>query len=425
MTSSDQRLDELLGRWVRSLELHLRYSALTDEAYWQVQPWPKHSRPARWIIEHALASAKDLQRIVQQRRQQGDEPFAGALELMGFVANLVGVQNIERFIPLADPERENREVAGQTASTLQPLGATSTQLRPSVEATREMPAPQAVHAELDDPSARPALRRPSGDTSTMAAPYRIEDTRVDAARPAVPAPSPVAAPTAPPAARPPAPAPPAGTPAGVQPAAGPYGASDTGRHPAVTDGQHAARTAASEAASESGRQPAIAAETSAPPAAATDATADTGRNPAIGAETRAPPAAATDATADTGRHPAVASGKNAPRASTPAAGSARTPAAKAPPARAPASKATGEGRRAAPRREPRGTRAVPDAVAKIVIADAVRLRKWGREWHELAESISRMAGRPNLTEVRRILRVHKADIDEDAGHGDSGKHRRR
>ena len=68
---------------------------------------------------------------------------------------------------------------------------------------------------------------------------------------------------------------------------------------------------------------------------------------------------------------------------------------------------------------------MPDAVAKIVIADAVRLRKWGREWHELAESISRMAGRPNLTEVRRILRMHKVDIDEDAGHGDSGKHRRR
>jgi hypothetical protein len=403
MTSSDQRLDELLGRWVRSLELHLRYSALTDEAYWQVQLWPKHSRPARWIIEHALASAKDLQRIVQQRRQQGDEHFAGALELMGFVANLVGVQNIERFIPLADPERENREVAGQTASTLKPLAATATQLHPSVEATREMPAPEAAHADLDDPRARPALRRPSGDTSTMAAPYRIEDTRVDAPRPAVPAPSPVAAPMAPPASQPPAPAPaaPAATPAGVQPAAGPYGTSDTGRHPAVTAKQRAARTAVSAATSESGR------------------------HPAIGAQKSAPPAAASEDTAQTGPHPAVASGKNAPRASSPAAGSARAPAARAPPARAPASKATGEGRRAAPRREPRGARAVPDAVAKIVIADAVRLRKWGREWHELAESISRMAGRPNLTEVRRILRVHKADIDEDGGHGESGKHRRR
>jgi hypothetical protein len=47
----------------------------------------------------------------------------------------------------------------------------------------------------------------------------------------------------------------------------------------------------------------------------------------------------------------------------------------------------------------------------LVIADAVRLLNWGRRWHELAELIARMADRPKLPEVRRILRSHRAAIE--------------
>ena len=36
----------------------------------------------------------------------GDTRFAEALELTAFLATLVGLQNVERFIPLADPARE-------------------------------------------------------------------------------------------------------------------------------------------------------------------------------------------------------------------------------------------------------------------------------------------------------------------------------
>jgi intein-encoded DNA endonuclease-like protein len=50
-----------------------------------------------------------------------------------------------------------------------------------------------------------------------------------------------------------------------------------------------------------------------------------------------------------------------------------------------------------------------------VIADAVRLVQWGRKWYELAEVIARMADRPSLTDVRRILKDNKADIDKKAG----------
>jgi hypothetical protein len=53
---------------------------------------------------------------------------------------------------------------------------------------------------------------------------------------------------------------------------------------------------------------------------------------------------------------------------------------------------------------------------ELVIADAVRLLKWGKEWHELAEAIARMAGRPAVADVRRMLRTHKTDIQKQARH---------
>src|SRR5215472_14480909 len=140
MNPADQRLSDIVDQWVSSLELHLGYTNLTDEAYWQVQPWPKHQRPARWIVELALQRARELRRELRARIERGDGGFAEALELMAFLANLVGAQNIERFIPLAARERENKEALGQTLSTLQPLAATSTQVRAISEATRQMPA---------------------------------------------------------------------------------------------------------------------------------------------------------------------------------------------------------------------------------------------------------------------------------------------
>jgi hypothetical protein len=39
------------------------------------------------------------------------------------------------------------------------------------------------------------------------------------------------------------------------------------------------------------------------------------------------------------------------------------------------------------------------------------LVQWGRKWYELPELIARMAGRPALPEVRRILKENKAAID--------------
>ena len=56
----------------------------------------------------------------------------------------------------------------------------------------------------------------------------------------------------------------------------------------------------------------------------------------------------------------------------------------------------------------------PVAGAKEVIADAARLLKWGRAWHELPDAIARLAGRPAAGPVRDILKAHRAAIEQQA-----------
>jgi hypothetical protein len=57
---------------------------------------------------------------------------------------------------------------------------------------------------------------------------------------------------------------------------------------------------------------------------------------------------------------------------------------------------------------------VPNDLQLQIITDAVRLINWGRPWHELAEAIARMADRPSVGELRRILRTHRAEIERRA-----------
>jgi len=46
--------------------------------------------------------------------------------------------------------------------------------------------------------------------------------------------------------------------------------------------------------------------------------------------------------------------------------------------------------------------------------DAIRLINWGRSWHELPEAVARLADRPKAADVRRILRTHRAEIEQRA-----------
>jgi len=298
MNPEAQRTAELIDTWATSIELHLKYATLTDEAYWQAQPWPRHQRPARWLLELAQTRVLELRRQLAARAAADDAGFAEALEIMAFLANLVGVQNIERFIPIAEPERENKEVLGQTHSKLQPLGAATTQTRTIIEPTREMHIPA---GGLDRSATGSAALPDASDTAEVLA-----------------------------------------------------GAS---RAAAAEDGAPAsARARAGASIAAPSPTPAM------PPAA---------------------PAAA----------PPPAAAKPAPR---------REP---------------GRGPRAAGRGQAPPPPPAPGSVEAMIIADAVRLLAWGREWHELAEAIARMADRPGVVVVRKCLRLHKAAIERGAQSG--------
>ena len=277
MTPADRRITELIDKWLASIDLHLKYVELSDPAYARVQAWPKHDRPTRWVLEVARQKILELKAHCETRQAMGDGKFSESLELMAFLANLVGIQHIQRFVPLADPSRT------------EPVASAS--------ATVEMVQPPRAAA-----GAKPA--RPSGDDTTREMP-RVKAT----AQPAAPRP---------------APAPPRATPAPERAATAPARAAPT---PAPT-----------------------------------------------------PPKRADGAKADGAKVPA--------RAAAPSP--ARTTAAAA-----------------------RSTAPAADVRGKI-IADAIRLLKWGKSWHELAELIERIAERPSAAEIRKVLRANRGEIEAKA-----------
>jgi hypothetical protein len=291
-TTADQRLLDLLDKWRKSLELHAKYSSLDDDSYRKAQSWVEHQRPSRWIIDVALQKTLELRTHFEERLQAGDAKFAESLELMAFLANLVGSEHIERFIPLADVDQERaREQASQedTARTASD----------ALTGTREMPKFVA-----------PARDAPPAGTALVA---RSERKTPSPAKP------------------------------GVRPAAK----------------QPAKQTAATKPA-----------PASKPPG-----------KPASRSSSAAPsePGNLSERGGSTERDGSTERGTPSERG--------------------------GSSERAGPSEQAR----------EQVIADAARLVQWGRKWYELPELIARMADRPSLAEVRRILRENKSAIDAKAG----------
>jgi hypothetical protein len=130
------QLEALLEQWQASLDLHARYASLDDARYWHVQPWPRHERPQRWIIQLARKRILALKRIVAQRQSEGDRAFIESVEIMGFLATLVGLTSVERFIPLATHENERRDVLAAKPEQVPAKPADTTRTRNPV-ATRE------------------------------------------------------------------------------------------------------------------------------------------------------------------------------------------------------------------------------------------------------------------------------------------------
>jgi hypothetical protein len=272
------KLEALLERWQTSLDLHARYAALDDARYWHVQPWPKHERPQRWIIQLARKRMLALKRVVAQRTSEGDADFVEGIETMAFLASLVGLTSVERFIPLATHETERREVLEAN------LEETEVRKSPEAARPRATPVPETARARLVE-------NRRAADTGARAAELKRN--------------------------------------------------AETTRQMPVLPNSKAERLVAAHRAATAQRAPA--------------------------------PAPA----------PAPAQVRREPRreAQRPAAVKAR----KAPPTITPSE--------------------------HVVIADAVRLLGWGRQWHEIAEMITRLAERPAPSEIRRILRTYREHID--------------
>ncbi len=377
MTPADQRVTELVDKWLKSIELHLAYTNLTDEAYWQVQPWVRHQRPARWILDLAHTRAKEVRRQLAVRVASGDSSFSETLELMAFLANLVGVQSIERFIPLAEPERENREVLGSTHSTLQPLNSTSTQTRALIEPTREMRIPPS-QAQAAAPVAAATPPR----TQTVTVPTLTV--------PVLGMPPPTVAP-----ARAPAPAPPR---VPVEP--------PPRRFEPVVRVEPPVRIAAPVRV-EPPPRPAAPAPRRFEPAVRIEPPPRVVEPPPRYIE---PPPRPVEAPARASRIEVAENESLIPDAAAPRTAPPRQPAAARaapapPPPRAAGKREGRSGASKAPKPPP------PGSIDGQVLADAVRLIKWGRAWHELAEAIARIADRPGVVEVRKILRTHKIEIE--------------
>jgi hypothetical protein len=277
MTPADRRITELIDKWLTSIDLHLQYVELSDAAYARVQPWPKHDRPTRWVLEVARQKVLELKQHCEARQAMGDGKFSESLELMAFLANLVGLQHIQRFIPLADPAKA--EAGTGTSQT--------------VEAPTVIhPAPHRARAPVDEPTREmPRLKtiRVKPEETPQAEEVPLLDPTQELA--AAPLEAPVAVPVK--------------------------------QIPSARPAPQVKKAAA---------QPA----------------------------------------------------KNATRAS------ASRPA------------------------QPPKPAAPLDMKGKI-IADAIRLLKWGKQWHELGDLIARIADRPPAPEIRKVLRAHKSEIEKAAG----------
>lgn len=171
MTPADRRISELIDKWLVSIDLHLQYVELSDAAYARVQPWPKHDRPTRWVLEVARQKAIELKQHVEMRQAMGDGKFAESLELMAFLANLVGIQHIQRYIPLAEPPKVEVSSATETVEAPAVVRTGPHRSRPANDdTTREMPKLQSKSASLQKSESKPAQRAPAASTSKPSAP---------------------------------------------------------------------------------------------------------------------------------------------------------------------------------------------------------------------------------------------------------------
>jgi hypothetical protein len=180
-TPADQRLLELLNKWLKSLELHAKYSSLDDDSYWKVQPWVEHQRPSRWIIDLAMQKTLALRAQVEERLKRDDTQYSDSLELMIFLANLVGSEHIERFIPVAEADNERALVKPDATATNAAITATATREMPKFVAPKRAPpatgTAQVARTERAKAAAKPPAKGPAKAAAKPAKSPASDDAR--------------------------------------------------------------------------------------------------------------------------------------------------------------------------------------------------------------------------------------------------------
>ena len=158
-TPADQRLLELLGRWLESLELHTKYSSLDDDSYWKVQPWSEHQRPNLWILNLAKQKTAGSARQVEAARQSGRCAVLGCLGADGISCQSGGLRTPRAIHSRGRSAERARLDPPKPRLDHAPTAPFSTPAA-SVTATREMPKFLAPNAHRRRP-APPRSRAPS------------------------------------------------------------------------------------------------------------------------------------------------------------------------------------------------------------------------------------------------------------------------
>ncbi len=111
MTRSDKRVAATLKNWLTSIDQHMKFSKLDDDAYQAKRNWPKHRRPAPELLELARKRVVTLAKKLESEVNAGNGSFSQSLELMRVLANMVGRESGERFIPLVETDESIEEAA--------------------------------------------------------------------------------------------------------------------------------------------------------------------------------------------------------------------------------------------------------------------------------------------------------------------------
>ena len=109
MTRSDRRVAATLKKWLTSIDQHLRFIDLNEEEYQAKRNWPYHQRPSKELLNLARKRVVTLAKKLESEVKAGNGSFSQSLELMRVLANMVGRESGERFIPLVETDESIAE----------------------------------------------------------------------------------------------------------------------------------------------------------------------------------------------------------------------------------------------------------------------------------------------------------------------------